>query len=102
MEGDICSFLYATLHHGLIHYRTVILFIRILFRYQCGGTLGETIMFGLFKKDPRKKLQTQYEKLLYDAMVLQRSGDIMGYSTVTEQANAVLDQIVLLDAGEQL
>mgnify|MGYP003630045779 FL=1 len=59
-------------------------------------------MFGLFKKDPRKKLQTQYEKLLYDAMVLQRSGDIMGYSTVTEQANAVLDQIVLLDAGEQL
>ena len=61
----------------------------------------ESIMFGLFKKDPRKKLQTQYEKLLYDAMVLQRSGDIMGYSTVTEQANAVLDQIVLLDAGEK-
>ena len=59
-------------------------------------------MLGVFKKDPRKKLQTQYEKLLYDAMVLQRSGDIMGYSTVTEQANAVLDQIVLLDAGEQL
>ena len=59
-------------------------------------------MFGLFKKDPRKKLQTQYEKLLYDAMILQRSGDIMGYSTVTEQANVVLDQIVLLDAGEKL
>ena len=58
-------------------------------------------MFGLFKKDPRKKLQTQYEKLLYDAMVLQRSGDIMGYSTVTEQANAVLDQIVQLDAEEK-
>ena len=59
-------------------------------------------MFGLFKKDPRKKLQTQYEKLLYDAMILQRQGDIMGYSTVTEQANKVLDQIVLLDAGEKL
>tara|TARA_R110001592_G_scaffold58256_2_gene176688 strand:- start:291 stop:470 length:180 start_codon:yes stop_codon:yes gene_type:complete len=58
-------------------------------------------MFGLFKKDPRKKLQTQYEKLLYEAMILQRQGDIMGYSTVTEQANAVLDQIVLLDAGDQ-
>jgi hypothetical protein len=57
-------------------------------------------MFGLFKKDPRKKLQTRYEKLLYAAMILQRSGDIMGYSTVTEQANAVLDQIKQLDAGE--
>ncbi len=60
------------------------------------------LMFGLFKKDPRKKLQTQYEKLLSDAMMLQRSGDIMGYSTVTEEANKVLDQIVLLDAGEEL
>jgi|TARA_R110000782_G_scaffold54044_1_gene114491 hypothetical protein len=59
-------------------------------------------MFGFFKKDPRKKLQTQYEKLLYDAMILQRSGDIMGYSTITEEANKVLDQIVLLDAGEKL
>ena len=58
-------------------------------------------MFGLFKKDPRKKLQTQYEKLLSHAMMLQRSGDIMGYSTVTEEANKVLDQIVLLDAGEE-
>jgi hypothetical protein len=26
----------------------------------------------------------------------------MGYSTVTEEANKVLDQIVLLDAGEEL
>ena len=58
-------------------------------------------MFGFFKKDPRKKLQTQYEKLLYDAMILQRSVYIMGYSTITEEANKVLDQIVLLDAGEK-
>ena len=59
-------------------------------------------MFGLFKKDPRKKLQTRYEKLLYAAWILQRSGDIMGYSTVTEQANVVLDQIVQLDAEEKV
>jgi len=26
----------------------------------------------------------------------------MGYSTVTEEANKVLDQIVLLDAGEEI
>jgi len=55
-------------------------------------------MFGLFKKDPRKKLQTQYEKLLHDAMVLQRNGDIKGYSMVTKEANEVYDQIVQLDA----
>jgi hypothetical protein len=60
------------------------------------------VMFGLFKKDPRKKLQKHYEKLLSDAMMLQRSGDIMGYSTVTEEANKVLDQIRLLDAGEEI
>ena len=59
-------------------------------------------MIRLFKKDTRKKLQTQYEKLLSDAMMLQRSGDIMGYSTVTEEANKVLDQIRLLDAGEEI
>jgi hypothetical protein len=35
-------------------------------------------------------------------MVLQRSGDIMSYSTVTEEANKVLDQIKQLDAGEKL
>jgi hypothetical protein len=35
-------------------------------------------------------------------MMLQRSGDIMGYSTVTEEANKVLDQIVLLDARNKL
>jgi hypothetical protein len=35
-------------------------------------------------------------------MMLQRSGDIMGYSTVTEEANKVLDQIRLLDAGEEI
>lgn len=59
-------------------------------------------MFGLFKKDPIKKLQKQYEKLLHDAMVLQRNGDIMGYSMVTKEANDVYEQIKQLDAGEKL
>jgi hypothetical protein len=57
-------------------------------------------MFGLFKKDPKKKLQAQYEKLLYEAMVLQRNGDIMGYSMLTKEANEVYDQIVQLTAEE--
>ena len=48
------------------------------------------LMFGLFKKDPRKKLQTQYEKLLSDAMMLQRSGDIMGYSTAVSYTHLTL------------
>ena len=53
-------------------------------------------MFGLFKKDPAKKLQKQYEKLLFDAMQLQRKGDIMGYSMTTQQAEKIREQIEAL------
>ena len=54
-------------------------------------------MFGLFKKDPAKKLQKQYEKLLFDAMQLQRKGDIMGYSMTTQEAQKIRDQLVALE-----
>lgn len=53
-------------------------------------------MFGLFKKDPAKKLQKQYEKLLFDAMQLQRKGDIMGYSMTTQEAEKIREQIEAL------
>ena len=53
-------------------------------------------MFGLFKKDPAKKLQKQYEKLLFDAMQLQRKGDIMGYSMTTQEAEKIHEQIEAL------
>lgn len=53
-------------------------------------------MFGLFKKDPAKKLQKQYEKLLFDAMQLQRKGDIMGYSMTTQKAEKIREEIEAL------
>ena len=43
-------------------------------------------MFGLFKSDPKKKLDQQYKALLEQAMQAQRSGDIRKYSELTEQA----------------
>jgi hypothetical protein len=45
-------------------------------------------MFGLFKKDPRKKLDQEYKSLLEQGMHAQRSGDIRKYSELTELAEA--------------
>ena len=35
------------------------------------------IMFGIFKKNPLKKLKDEYASKLKDAMIAQRSGDIL-------------------------
>jgi hypothetical protein len=45
-------------------------------------------MFGLFKTDPKKKLDQEYKALLEQAMHAQRSGDIRKYSELTESAEA--------------
>lgn len=50
-------------------------------------------MFGLFKKDPTKKLRKQHADLLEKAMHAQRKGDIRTYSTLTAQAEAVWVEI---------
>lgn len=50
-------------------------------------------MFGLFKKDPVKKLQKKYEQLLAEGMELQRKGDIKGYALKTEEAEKVMQEI---------
>lgn len=50
-------------------------------------------MFGFLKKDPVKKLNEQYNKLLSDAMQAQRSGDIRLYSDLTKQAEDLLKEI---------
>ena len=50
-------------------------------------------MFSLFKKDPVKKLQEQYESLMKKAMEAQRSGDIDGYSKLSPQAEACAQEI---------
>ncbi len=57
-------------------------------------------MFGLFKADPKKKLDQEYKALLQQAMQAQRSGDIRKYSELTELAEAKkkeLDQLSSVD-----
>ena len=53
-------------------------------------------MFGLFKTDPKKKLDQEYKALLEQAMHAQRSGDIRKYSDLTERAEAKKRELDLL------
>lgn len=51
-------------------------------------------MFGLFKKkDPVKDLQAKYERLMEEAMHIQRSGDLRAYSRKIEEAEALMNKI---------
>jgi hypothetical protein len=53
-------------------------------------------MFGLFKKDPAKKLREQYARLLEEARDLQRAGDIKGFAQKSAEAEEVLKQLEAL------
>lgn len=51
-------------------------------------------MFGfLTGANKQKKLQKAYEAKLGEAMHAQRNGDIRGYSTLSEQADALLKEL---------
>lgn len=54
-------------------------------------------MFGLFKTDPLKKLQKQYNKTLHDAMQAQRHGDIRIYAELSTEADKIYQKIKLLE-----
>ena len=47
-------------------------------------------MFGLFKKDPIKKLEKEYLVLMEKAMEIQRSGDLKHYARLIEESEACL------------
>ena len=49
-------------------------------------------MFGLFKKDPTKKLKEEYAKLL-EARDLQRKGDIKGFAQKSAEADEVAKKL---------
>lgn len=57
-------------------------------------------MFSFLKKDPSKKLKQQYAKLLEQAMLAQRNGDIRGYGMLTREAEEINQQIQELEAGK--
>ncbi|WP_404376598.1 DUF6435 family protein [Vreelandella aquamarina] len=50
-------------------------------------------MFGLFKRDPKKKLQQAYERKLQAAMEASRNGDMRANAALTEEAEAILAEI---------
>ena len=58
-------------------------------------------MFGLFKKDPIKKLEKQYEQLMSKARDVQRSGDLRAYAVMIEESETILTKIdELRNAGK--
>lgn len=58
-------------------------------------------MFGLFKKDPIKKLEKEHAKLLEEAMNIQRSGDIKGYSAKMAEAEELEKKIEQMREEQQ-
>lgn len=53
-------------------------------------------MFGLFKKDPVKKLEEKHKALLEKAMQVQRSGDLRAYAVLVQEAEALEMKILEL------
>jgi len=50
-------------------------------------------MFGLFKKDPLKKLQKEYKEKSQKAMTVQRSGDLRLYATLVAELEEIEKKI---------
>lgn len=57
-------------------------------------------MFGLFKKDPVKKLEKEYLVLMEKAMEVQRSGDLKHYARIIEESEAIQMKIQELKNGK--
>ena len=50
-------------------------------------------MFGLFKKNPTAKLEKAYQRLMEEAMHIQRSGDLKAYAAKIEEAELIVTKI---------
>jgi hypothetical protein len=50
-------------------------------------------MFGLFKKDPVKKLRQQYDQKLEQAMLAQRSGNLRLFADLTAESEVLWQQL---------
>lgn len=69
---------------------------------QAGMWREEGSMFGIFRRDPVRKLRAQYVKQLEVARDLQRKGDIKGFAAATAEAEAMarrLDRVSKPDLG---
>lgn len=57
---------------------------------------------GLFgPKDPKKKLQQEYERKAKAALDKQRSGDVLGAALITAEAEAIAKEIEALERNEK-
>lgn len=50
-------------------------------------------MFGLFKKDPIKKLEEKYRSIMETALAAQRRGDIDSFSKLSYEADLLAKEI---------
>jgi hypothetical protein len=50
-------------------------------------------MFGIFKKDPKAKLEAEYAKKLEEAVNAQRNGKIELYAQLTVESEEILKKI---------
>jgi hypothetical protein len=57
-------------------------------------------MFGLFKKNPLKRLQAEHEALLTKAFQAQRNGNIRLYSTLSAEADVLRVKIEAVNSAE--
>ena len=53
-------------------------------------------MFGLFKKDPIKKMEKEYLALMEKARDITRSGDVKTAALVTAEAEKIAEKIAAL------
>ncbi|MFX3675514.1 MAG: DUF6435 family protein [bacterium] len=56
-------------------------------------------MFSFLKKDPKKQLELEYEKLMKQAVEAQRNGNIELYAQLTFKSEEVLKKIDTLDSA---
>ena len=50
-------------------------------------------MFGFLKKDPVKKLEKQYAKIMEEAVAVQRSGDLRAYADKIAESEKIILEI---------
>ncbi len=58
-------------------------------------------MFGLFKKDPIKKLETAYRHKMEAAVAAQRNGDIEKFSELSSEADKIDKEIMELKKASE-
>ena len=56
-------------------------------------------MFGLFKKNPTKRLEQEYRIMMEEARDIQRSGDLRAYAAKLQEAEEVMKKIEAIKAG---